>query len=229
MRIRTSYANVVSTLALALALSGGAYAATQLPKNSVGAKQLQKNAVSAKKVKDGSLTVADLGAGQVAAGVSGTPMGGGLTGSFPNPQVNVGALTGVLKGTAYVNRVTLAPGASDQSLLVLPGVGTFGATCTGTPNNNVGLVVRYLNTTGSTMTYTRVKNDEAGSSGTLGVSVAAGDQNDTSFQGVANNLIGRALTQSFTTGPLAVVDVGAHTSSTSGVAGCVVTIRAVVS
>jgi hypothetical protein len=52
---RLSYANVVATLALFIALGGGAYAATKLPKNSVGPTQLRKNAVTSSKVKDGSL------------------------------------------------------------------------------------------------------------------------------------------------------------------------------
>jgi hypothetical protein len=73
MRVpRPTYAGVTATLALVIALGGGAYAATSLPKNSVGSKQLKKNAVvSAKlktnavtgaKVKDGSLTGADVNA-----------------------------------------------------------------------------------------------------------------------------------------------------------------------
>ena len=37
-RSQLTYANVVATLALFLALGGGAYAATQLPKNSVAAR-----------------------------------------------------------------------------------------------------------------------------------------------------------------------------------------------
>lgn len=52
---RLSYANVVATLALFIALGGGAYAATKLPKNSVGPTQLRRNAVTSSKVKDGSL------------------------------------------------------------------------------------------------------------------------------------------------------------------------------
>ncbi|MEA2312054.1 MAG: hypothetical protein QOE28_2022 [Solirubrobacteraceae bacterium] len=71
MRVpRPTYSGVTATLALVLALGGGAYAAASLPKNSVGAKQIKKNAVvSAKiknnavtgaKVKDNSLTGADV-------------------------------------------------------------------------------------------------------------------------------------------------------------------------
>ena len=57
---RLTYANVVSTLCLFLLLGGGAYAATKLPKNSVGTGQLKKNAVTGAKVKNGSLTGADV-------------------------------------------------------------------------------------------------------------------------------------------------------------------------
>jgi hypothetical protein len=50
MRKRLTYANVVASLALFLALGGVGYAATQLPKNSVGTKQLKNGAVTGKKI-----------------------------------------------------------------------------------------------------------------------------------------------------------------------------------
>ncbi len=53
---KLTFANVVSVIALFVALGGASYAATQLPKNSVGAKQLKKNAVTASKIKDGAIT-----------------------------------------------------------------------------------------------------------------------------------------------------------------------------
>jgi hypothetical protein len=62
VRTHLSYANVVATLALILAVGGAsAFAATQLAKNSVGTKQLKKNAVTGEKVKNGSLAGADIG------------------------------------------------------------------------------------------------------------------------------------------------------------------------
>ena len=57
---RINDANVVATLALFAALGGGAYAATQLPRNSVGTAQLRDNSVTGAKVKDGSLTGTDI-------------------------------------------------------------------------------------------------------------------------------------------------------------------------
>ncbi|HEY7255887.1 MAG TPA: hypothetical protein VH476_04310 [Solirubrobacterales bacterium] len=53
---RLSYANVVATLALVLALGGVSWAATKLPKNSVGTKQIKNNAVTGAKVKKHTLT-----------------------------------------------------------------------------------------------------------------------------------------------------------------------------
>jgi Collagen triple helix repeat (20 copies) len=50
LRRHLTYANVAATLALFLALGGAAYAATQLPKNSVGTKQLRNGAVTAAKI-----------------------------------------------------------------------------------------------------------------------------------------------------------------------------------
>lgn len=54
-RPRLTYANVVSTMALFVALSGGAYAAATLPKNSVGTTQLRKDAVTRAKIKNNAV------------------------------------------------------------------------------------------------------------------------------------------------------------------------------
>src|SRR6478735_9273832 len=55
-KLRLSYANVISTLALFLALAGGAAFAASLGKNSVGSKQLKKNAVITAKIKKEAVT-----------------------------------------------------------------------------------------------------------------------------------------------------------------------------
>lgn len=60
-----SYANVVSSLALVIALSGASYAAVVLPRNSVDTPQLKNGAVTSAKVKDGSLRAKDLKAGEI--------------------------------------------------------------------------------------------------------------------------------------------------------------------
>ena len=47
------YANITATLALVISLGGVGYAATQLPKNSVGSKQVKNGSLKAKDLKKG--------------------------------------------------------------------------------------------------------------------------------------------------------------------------------
>ena len=56
LRKRLTFANVMSMIAVFIALGATAFAATQLPKNSVGSKQLKKNAVTAAKIKKEAVT-----------------------------------------------------------------------------------------------------------------------------------------------------------------------------
>lgn len=106
---RPTYADVVATLALFIALGGASYAAIQIPKNSVGAKQLKKNAVTAKKikknavtakklrknavnsskVKDGSLLAKDFKSGQLPHGATG-PQGPAGADGATGPQGSAG-------------------------------------------------------------------------------------------------------------------------------------------
>jgi hypothetical protein len=70
LRARLTYANVMATLAVFIALGGSSYAALKLPENSVGSKQIKRNAITSKhikrnavtsaKVKRGSLRLSDL-------------------------------------------------------------------------------------------------------------------------------------------------------------------------
>jgi hypothetical protein len=153
MRLRPTYANVVSTLALVLVVSGGAYAATQLPKHSVGNKQLKPSAVNSKKVKNSTLKAADFKPGQLALGLAGTPMGGDLTGAFPNPTLAADALDGfvrdadltaatdaleaqldtaldgVVAGDRADAALSLTAGSGHQALVSLPGLVTVTASC----------------------------------------------------------------------------------------------------
>ena len=50
LRGRLSFANVMSVIAVFIALGGASYAATQLPKNSVGNKQLKNGSITASKL-----------------------------------------------------------------------------------------------------------------------------------------------------------------------------------
>jgi hypothetical protein len=63
---------VVACLALAISLSGAAYAvSTALPRNSVGPVQLKNNAVNSAKVRNASLRAVDFAAGQIPVGPQG--------------------------------------------------------------------------------------------------------------------------------------------------------------
>jgi len=54
---KLTYANVVATLALMIAVGGAsAFAATQLARNSVGSKQIKKNAVTTAKIRNEAIT-----------------------------------------------------------------------------------------------------------------------------------------------------------------------------
>jgi hypothetical protein len=121
-RPRLSYANVVATMALFVALGGSSYAAVQLSKGQVKKKHLAKNAVVSKKVKDGSLLAQDFMAGQLPAGpkgdtgpqgpkgdhgpkgdtgTNGSPAASAFTGSFsPEYGGGYGPASGIGSGTS---------------------------------------------------------------------------------------------------------------------------------
>jgi hypothetical protein len=74
---RLTYANVMSTVAVFLALGGAtAFAATQVAKKSVGPSQLKKNAVTTAKIKNNAVTKAKIRAGAV----DGSDIGDGTVG-----------------------------------------------------------------------------------------------------------------------------------------------------
>jgi hypothetical protein len=91
-----SYANVIASLALFIALGGASYAAVAIPANSVGTNQLKKsavagskikkNAISSAKVKDGSLQRGDFASGTLLQGAQGIQ---GPKGD-PGPQGDAG-------------------------------------------------------------------------------------------------------------------------------------------
>ena len=60
VRARLTYANVVASLALFVALGGTGYAALALPRDSVGASQIKARAVGTSEVRNKSLRLADI-------------------------------------------------------------------------------------------------------------------------------------------------------------------------
>ncbi|MEY2516030.1 MAG: hypothetical protein QOJ89_3388 [bacterium] len=71
LRAGLSYANVVGTLALFIALGGVSYAAVTLPAHSVGSKQLKTDAVTSDKVRNGTLLKRDFKDGALPRGKAG--------------------------------------------------------------------------------------------------------------------------------------------------------------
>jgi hypothetical protein len=127
-----SYANVMATLGVFVALGGASYAAVAIPANSVGAKQLKKsavagpkikrNAISSAKVKDGSLQRADFASGTLLQGPQG-PQG---PKGDPGPQGPKGDTgdTGSpgISGyeTTQAVAVGIAPGATEEVVKSCP-------------------------------------------------------------------------------------------------------------
>jgi hypothetical protein len=98
IRRRLTFANVMSVAAVFIALGGVGYAASKLPKNSVGSKQIKPNAVLGSKVKNGSLTGADINAsslGSVPHAVNADLLGGSASSAFLKSadQISSGDLT----------------------------------------------------------------------------------------------------------------------------------------
>jgi hypothetical protein len=96
-RSRLSFANVISLIALFVALGGTGYAAVKIPRNSVGGSQLKANAVSSSKVKNGALRAVDFKAGELPAGATGPQ---GAKGDKGDPGTNGTAGAPGADGTA---------------------------------------------------------------------------------------------------------------------------------
>lgn len=67
IRSHLSFANLVSLMALFIALGGTTYAAVALPKNSVGAKQIKKNGVGVSEIKKDAVRASEIKSSAVGA------------------------------------------------------------------------------------------------------------------------------------------------------------------
>ena len=101
---RLTYANVISTLALFLVLTGGAAYAASLGKNSVGTKQLKKNSVTAAKIKKNAVTTAQI-----------------KNGSVTGAKVKLGSL-GTVPSANTANSATTATTASNLAGYIRKGI-----------------------------------------------------------------------------------------------------------
>jgi len=91
MQAKLSFANVMATVAVFIALGGGAYAATQIPNNSVGTKQLKNSAVTTPKIKNGAVTGAKINLatlGKVPSAANADTVGGQTIKGFAQTVAN---------------------------------------------------------------------------------------------------------------------------------------------
>jgi len=129
IRPRLSYANVISSIALFVALGGTGYAVTQLPRNSVGARQLKANSVTSGKIRARAVQRSDL-APSARIGSRGVRGPAGPVGPSETIQVKrtdaVTIPTGA-GGTATLATISVPAGSwvfNAQTRLVYTGTGT---------------------------------------------------------------------------------------------------------
>ena len=111
-----SYANLTATLALFIALGGGAYAAT-LPRNSVGAKQLKASAVERVKIKKNAVNDAKV----QDESLTGTDIREGTLGKVPAAtSADAAVNAGHANSSAALDKVTFksAPGSVEAGMVV---------------------------------------------------------------------------------------------------------------
>lgn len=137
---RLTYANVVASIALMLALGGTSYAVSRIPARSVGTKQLKKNAVNSSRVRDGSLLGADFQAGQLPAGAPGPAGADGVIGPRGPSDAFQNSNSGSLSLGSPIAPTTLASLSLPAGSYVVEGQ----ATVDNADNTNSGTAICFL-------------------------------------------------------------------------------------
>ena len=110
---RARYANVVSTLALFVALGGVSYAAVTLPRASVGTRQLRNDAVTGAKVRRHSLPISVFIPGQLPRGAKGPAGPAGAAG--PAGTAGANGATNVVERTAPISYLNCSSKPCNQA------------------------------------------------------------------------------------------------------------------
>jgi hypothetical protein len=184
VRRKLTFANVMSVIAVFIAFGGVGYAASKLPKNSVGPKQIRNGAVNEQKLSASAKAALQGAKGdQGPAGPPG-PRGPGAT-SFT---------------------LTLAQGTTLAVIATAPNGITVRASCTSAPlvvlrieTSNSSNNLQFSGTTNNGLT---TAPNDTGNSPTGAVQTS--DPNNADFDGVARDK---------TVGPFARIDLHGHTGS----------------
>lgn len=127
---------VVTLLAFVVLAGGGAYAAKQLGKDSVGTEQIKKNAVTSPKVKNGSLKPGDLAPGALPEASAGFQASGSVnfdsfsSSPFGSTVVSLDVPAGAYQATATVEAQTVNAVPSTVTCRLINGNGGAGSTAT---------------------------------------------------------------------------------------------------
>jgi hypothetical protein len=132
IRGRLTYANVIATLALFIALGGASYAAVKLPKNSVGTKQIKNGAVTGAKIKNGTVTGSKIAPGSI----TGAAVASSTLGTVPSATTATLATSATRAATAERAEAVPAPEA-------LHVVTSFGPGCSAGAVESLGQVGFY--------------------------------------------------------------------------------------
>src|ERR1700712_5609532 len=248
IRTRLTFANIVACLALFVALGGAGYAATALPKNSVGSKQLKNGAVTTAKLKAKAVTAAKLGDGAVGASnigagaigtaalangaVTGAKVDASSLGTVPSAnRAGTAGDAGTLQGrpaSAFIqgegqifgNTAQLGLGEKEVPVLNVPGFGPLTAECEAGKTHPIG-GFRFLNTSGTKLGAT-LQYNAASDGGVL----QPGD-----FSGVGGYEAIAAWTWTFSTlsSPIRIVTLNLGFTSGATPTACALIAQAVVS
>ena len=147
---RLTFANVVSLIALFVALGGTSYAAVTLKKNSVKGKHIARNAITSPKVKNASLLAGDFAPGQLPRGERGDTGAQGPQG-VQGPQGERGpeGAPGAARAYAFIDSdgTVLSPSKNiSQANVRRPAAGNY---CINLPISDTRPVAT-LNSAGST-------------------------------------------------------------------------------
>jgi hypothetical protein len=167
IRKRLSFANLMSVVAVFIALGGIAVAAG-LPKNSVGKKQLKNNAVTTAKIKKNAVTTKKIKKGAINGSkvkndsLTGTQINESTLGTVPSANT-----ANVANNLAGLTRFNVKLGFGQSQVLVQAGVFTLTASCGqnttdqgGSPNLDVARIVISTSANGKVFDASDAKRGE---------------------------------------------------------------------